>query len=250
MKLMPRNTSSILRDLRVYPGTQRQFRQAVIVVVGLAIVSFLTGCGGPAMLTGPAQAGTFGSYKIMTVLPPIRASYNSYASDCARQYVIGSLAEIAVRESISAGSRAGGQSQVNAISKKLGPFEQPLILSEVQKAFAAAGYNYQPNAKGVFMLGIMKYGLYKNKDDTVYAQVFGCGTLKNSTGKLFVLGRGSSRWGLSSQEGRSQTPRRLEDYSTNPQLYKDDIAAAAESFAKALVPGSNVTTPQATKSPR
>jgi len=163
-------------------ATMKTTLQNCLLFLAVSTILLCSGC--TYRFKSPSETGTFGSYEIDNSGPK-KPAYNSYVSETERQYILGAPLEVIVRESISAASRAGGQSQLNAVNKKLGPFERPLILSEVQKMFTAAGYNYQPNAKGVFTLSITKYGLYKNRDGTAYAAVSGIGMLRNSNGKLF-----------------------------------------------------------------
>lgn len=121
----------------------------------------------------------------------------------------------------------GGQSKMDAISKEVGLFERPLILSDFEKTLTAAGYNVQPNAQTTFTLVINFYGLWKKGNGMTQAYVQGFVILKDKSGET-ILSYGQAL-------GASVVGRNLDDYSKNPELYRVDLGSAAENFAKLVV---------------
>ena len=210
--------------------------QKCLTIIILPIL--FTGCSSPARLTSPAQAGTF-SCKIAPEGSK-KPGYDSYFVGQTMNVnpYLTTNAEVIARAGIAGISLLGGKSVIGKVSRQVGPFELPLILQETEKKLAASGYDVRPQAKCVFKLVIWKYGIYKNSDGSVNAFISGFASI-NRSGKTFWTPKPPFLLVMQYSEsafGRSTVPRQLDEYKTQPDLYRQDFENAAKSFANAIVP--------------
>jgi hypothetical protein len=138
----------------------------------------------------------------------------------------GGLAGLLTAAAMAGISSAGGQSQLDAVTKATGAFERPLLMSEVEPSMKGAGFSLQSGAPAKLSVRLIQYGLYKNFNEMAVAIIDADVELRDSTGRR--IWRGQVR-------GTSANANKLKDYAANPELYRQGILSAATSFSQSLL---------------
>jgi hypothetical protein len=209
------------------------------IIAAIALISLGSGCA-----TGPALSATNAKSlgPVACSLDPDGRHQPKYESVTAKALgalggfvpgLVPGLIAAGVTSAMSGFSLGAGQAELDTMSQSLGAFEGPKIIKTVETRLKFAGYNTQPSAPTAFTVKLYTYGLIQGRKELVYGKVTGRAVLTDSAHQ--ELWRGEAA-------GFSSTGHTMDEYMNNPELYREALRQAANSFAWALYNTRNKTT--------